>query len=32
VRQLAVAMGARVDLRNCDPGAEFRLHFPPGQH
>jgi signal transduction histidine kinase len=28
VRQLAAAMGARVDLRNCDPGAEFRLHFP----
>jgi signal transduction histidine kinase len=31
VRQLAAAMGARVDLRNCEPGAEFRLHFPP-QH
>jgi len=29
VQQLATAMGARVDLRNCEPGAEFRLHFPP---
>jgi signal transduction histidine kinase len=29
VRQLAVAMGARIDVRNCEPGAEFRLHFPP---
>jgi signal transduction histidine kinase len=29
VRQLATAMGARVDLRNCDPGAELRLLFPP---
>jgi two-component system, OmpR family, phosphate regulon sensor histidine kinase PhoR len=28
VRQLAMAMGARVDVRNCEPGAEFRLHFP----
>jgi len=28
VRQLAAAMGARVDVRNCEPGAEFRLHFP----
>ena len=28
VRQLAAAMDARVDVRNCDPGAEFRLHFP----
>ena len=27
VRQLAAAMGARVDVRNCEPGAEFRLHF-----
>jgi signal transduction histidine kinase len=27
VRQLATAMGARVDVRNCEPGAEFRLHF-----
>jgi two-component system phosphate regulon sensor histidine kinase PhoR len=25
VRQLAAAMGARVDVRNCEPGAEFRL-------
>ncbi len=30
VRQLALAMGARVDVRNCEPGAEFRLHFAPG--
>jgi signal transduction histidine kinase len=29
VRQLAAAMAARVDVRNCDPGAEFRLQFPP---
>jgi signal transduction histidine kinase len=29
VRQLATAMGARVDARNCDPGAEFRVEFPP---
>jgi signal transduction histidine kinase len=28
VRQLAAAMGARVDVRNCEPGAEFRLSFP----
>ena len=28
VRQLAAAMGARVDVRNCEPGAEFRLQFP----
>ena len=28
VRQLATAMGARVDVRNREPGAEFRLHFP----
>jgi signal transduction histidine kinase len=27
VRQLAAAMGARVDVRNCEPGAEFRLQF-----
>jgi two-component sensor histidine kinase len=27
VRQLAAAMGARVDVRNCEPGAEFRLVF-----
>ncbi len=30
VRQLAAAMGARVDVRNCEPGAEFRVHFPAG--
>ena len=29
VRQLATAMGGRVDVRNCEPGAEFRLEFPP---
>jgi signal transduction histidine kinase len=29
VRQLAAAMGARVDARNCEPGAEFRVEFPP---
>jgi signal transduction histidine kinase len=29
VRQLAAAMGARVDARNCEPGAEFRIEFPP---
>ena len=29
VRQLAAAMGARVDVRNCEPGAEFRVEFPP---
>jgi len=28
VRQLAAAMNARVDVRNCEPGAEFRLQFP----
>jgi signal transduction histidine kinase len=27
VRQLATAMGARVDVRNREPGAEFRVHF-----
>ncbi len=27
VRQLASAMNAQVDVRNCDPGAEFRLRF-----
>lgn len=32
VRQLAVAMGGRVDVRNCEPGAEFRLSFPPAPH
>jgi signal transduction histidine kinase len=30
VRQLTTAMGARVDVRNCEPGAEFRVHFPQG--
>ncbi len=25
VRQLATAMDARIDVRNCEPGAEFRL-------
>jgi signal transduction histidine kinase len=28
VRQLATAMHAAVDVRNCAPGAEFRLTFP----
>ena len=28
VRQLADAMGAGIDVRNCEPGAEFRLRFP----
>jgi signal transduction histidine kinase len=28
VQQLAAAMGARIDLRNCEPGAEFRLALP----
>jgi len=32
VRQLAAAMGARVDARNCEPGAEFRVEFPPDAH
>jgi signal transduction histidine kinase len=32
VQQLAAAMGGRVDVRNCDPGAEFRLSFPPPSH
>jgi two-component system phosphate regulon sensor histidine kinase PhoR len=27
VRQLAAAMGARVDVRTCEPGAEFRLQL-----
>lgn len=27
VRQLVTAMDGRVDVRNCDPGAEFRLRF-----
>jgi two-component system phosphate regulon sensor histidine kinase PhoR len=29
VQQLAAAMGGRVDVRNCDPGAEFRVSLPP---
>ena len=28
VRQLAGALSGRVDVRNCEPGAEFRLHLP----
>ena len=28
VRQLAIAMDARIDVRNCEPGAEFRLVIP----
>jgi signal transduction histidine kinase len=28
VRQLATAMDARIDVRNCEPGAEFRLLLP----
>ena len=28
VRQLADAMHAGVDVRNCEPGAEFRVRFP----
>ena len=28
VNQLALAMGAKVDVRNVEPGAEFRLLFP----
>jgi signal transduction histidine kinase len=28
VRQLADAMHASIDVRNCEPGAEFRLRFP----
>jgi signal transduction histidine kinase len=31
VRQLAAAMGARVDVRNREPGAEFRVHFASAQ-
>ena len=31
VRQLADAMHAGIDVRNCDPGAEFRLRFPPAR-
>jgi signal transduction histidine kinase len=28
VRQLAAAMDGRVDVRNCEPGAEFRVSLP----
>jgi signal transduction histidine kinase len=28
VLQLAAAMGGRVEVRNCEPGAEFRVSFP----
>jgi signal transduction histidine kinase len=28
VHQLSAAMGGRVDVRNCEPGTEFRLSFP----
>jgi signal transduction histidine kinase len=28
VQQLATAMGGRVDVRNCEPGAEFRVSLP----
>jgi signal transduction histidine kinase len=28
IRQLAAAMDATVDVRNCEPGAEFRLRWP----
>jgi signal transduction histidine kinase len=28
VRQLAAALGGRVEVRNCEPGAEFRVSFP----
>jgi signal transduction histidine kinase len=31
VRQLATAMDARVDVRNREPGAEFRVHFASTQ-
>src|SRR6185503_18908652 len=29
VRELATAMGATIDVRNREPGAEFRLRWPP---
>ncbi len=32
VQQLATAMGARIDVRNREPGAEFRLHFSSAQN
>jgi signal transduction histidine kinase len=28
VRELAAALGGRVEVRNCEPGAEFRVSFP----
>jgi signal transduction histidine kinase len=28
VRELTAAMGGRVEVRNCEPGAEFRVSFP----
>jgi signal transduction histidine kinase len=28
VRELATGMEAQVDVRNCEPGAEFRVRFP----
>jgi signal transduction histidine kinase len=28
VHQLAQAMDAKVDVINCEPGAEFRVTFP----
>jgi signal transduction histidine kinase len=28
VQQLAAALGGRVEVRNCEPGAEFRVSFP----
>ena len=28
VLQLTAAMGGRVEVRNCEPGAEFRVSFP----
>ena len=29
VSQLVVSMSGKVDVRNCDPGAEFSVRFPP---
>ena len=28
VRELTAALGGRVEVRNCEPGAEFRVSFP----
>jgi len=28
VQQLTAALGGRVEVRNCEPGAEFRVSFP----